>query len=229
MARTFNTLFLLSSLDGRISTGDIDARDVDKDLPKLKGIKEGLTQYYELERRTDLHSLNTGRVMAKIGMNAKNKAIARSPASFIIIDSNHLTKTGVSNMLRKGKRLYIVTSNKSHPAFGLKSERNLKIIFYPKKVDLRDLFTKLRSRFGVKRVTIQSGGTLNAALVRSGLIDEVSIVLAPALIGGKGTSTIIDGKALRSEKDLRSIRALKLKKARTLKNSYIHLLYSVIN
>ena len=38
--RPFNTLFLLSSLDGKISTSNIDARDNDKDLCKIKGVRE---------------------------------------------------------------------------------------------------------------------------------------------------------------------------------------------
>ena len=31
---------MLSSLDGKISTGDVDALDVDKDYPRIKGLKE---------------------------------------------------------------------------------------------------------------------------------------------------------------------------------------------
>jgi riboflavin biosynthesis pyrimidine reductase len=34
-------------------------------------------------------------------------------------------------------------------------------------------------------MTIQSGGTLNAKWVRLGLVDEVSVVIAPLLVGGK--------------------------------------------
>ena len=49
--RTFNTLFMLSSVDGKISTGNIDKRDVDKDFPKIEGLKEGLQQYYALEKQ----------------------------------------------------------------------------------------------------------------------------------------------------------------------------------
>ena len=57
--RTFNTLFMICSLDGKISTGETDERDVDKDFPKIKGVKEGLKQYYQLECRTDINSFNT--------------------------------------------------------------------------------------------------------------------------------------------------------------------------
>lgn len=42
------TLFMLTSIDGKISTGSSDERDFDKDLPNIKGAGEGLGQYYEL-------------------------------------------------------------------------------------------------------------------------------------------------------------------------------------
>jgi 2,5-diamino-6-(ribosylamino)-4(3H)-pyrimidinone 5'-phosphate reductase len=229
LGRPETTLFLLISVDGKISTGDVDARDVDKDYPKIKGVREGLYQYYDIERRTDLHSLNTGRVMAKIGVNNRKTMPKKIPVSFIIIDSKpHLNKSGILYLTRWVKTLYLVTSNKRHPAFGMK-EKNLKIIYYPRNIDLKDLLVKLKKKYRVNRVTIQSGGTLNAAFLREKLIDHLSIVVAPALVGGKDTSTLIDGKSLRSDKDLKYIRALKLKKCSVLKNSYIHLQYDVIN
>ena len=36
------TLFMLTSVDGKISTGHVDDRDFDKDLPNVSGIAEGL-------------------------------------------------------------------------------------------------------------------------------------------------------------------------------------------
>ena len=70
MDRPITTLFMLMSVDGKISTGASDNLDVDKDFPKITGVKEGLHQYYEIEQTTDLWSLNSGRVQAKIGVNA---------------------------------------------------------------------------------------------------------------------------------------------------------------
>lgn len=43
--RPETTLFLMQSLDGKISTGDVDGRDQEIDFPKIKGIKEGNYQY----------------------------------------------------------------------------------------------------------------------------------------------------------------------------------------
>ena len=53
MNRPITTLFMLESLDGKISTGSNDNFDVDKDFLKIDGVKEGLHQYYELEENTD--------------------------------------------------------------------------------------------------------------------------------------------------------------------------------
>ena len=225
--RTFNTLFMLSSVDGKISTGDTDSRDVDKDYTKLKGIKEGLKQYYDIEKTTDINSLNTGRVMAKIGVNTPKCPINCPNVNFIIIDNKHLNEKGVDNLIKGTNRLYLVTTNKKHPAFNVKEK--LTLLYYPNKIDFKDLFKKLKQKYSMNRVTIQSGGTLNARLVRDGLIDRVSFVIAPALVGGKDTSTLMDGKSLRSESDLKNIKALKLIKCEKLKNSYIHLVYEVMS
>ncbi len=219
------------SVDGKISTGDSDVLDVDKDFPNIPGVKEGLHQYYDLEQQTDLFSLNTGRVFAKIGMNKKTDEPHKIPVTFVVIDNEpHLTKKGVVYLSKKSKNVIIVTTNKNHPAIVLKKELgNIHILEYIKFIDFNDLFVKLKQDFGAKRLTIQSGGTLNATLVREGLVDRLWLVVAPALIGGKNTSTIMDGESLHSPKELGKIKALKFVKATPLKNSYLLLEYRVKN
>lgn len=88
MKRPITTLFMLESLDGKISTGNSDNLDVDKDFCRIDGVKEGLHQYYEIESTTDYYSLNTGRVMAKIGVNDKKEYREKVDVRFIIIDNN---------------------------------------------------------------------------------------------------------------------------------------------
>ncbi len=50
MDRPIATLFMLMSVDGKISTGSTDELDIDRDFPKLPGVREGLHQYYEIEQ-----------------------------------------------------------------------------------------------------------------------------------------------------------------------------------
>lgn len=230
MNRPITTLFMLISVDGKISTGSTDQRDVDRDFPRLPGIKEGLSQYYEIEQSTDLASLNSGRVLAKVGINKPQKQIIKTPVSFLVVDNKpHLTQTGIKNLLKKGERLFLITTNKAHPAFKMKDEHHLEILFYQKQIDFEDLFHRLKKKYRINRITIQTGGTLNAILLRKNLIDRISVVVAPALIGGKDTPSLIDGRSLASVKDLRHIKALKLIQVKKLKGSYLHLMYRVIN
>lgn len=230
MIKPITTLFSLMSIDGKISTGSIDALDVDKDFPRITGVKEGLYQYYDLEQETDLYSLNSGRVLAKVGMNNKRDDITKLPVSFLVIDNQpHLTNQGIENLLLKSRKLFIITTNKKHPAFESKQEANLEILYYEKEIDFIVLFQKLKTDFAIENLTIQTGGTLNSIFLRQKLIDKLSLVVAPILIGGKDTTALIDGVSLTKIEDLVDLKALKLEKVTVLKDSYLHLQYEIIN
>ena len=226
MDRPITTLFMLMSVDGKISTGARDELDVDKDFPRITGVKEGLHQYYEIEKTTDLWSLNSGRVQKKMGVNSKEMP-NKSPVSFVLIDNNHLTEHGVRYFCALSKEFVLVTSNEDHPAYQVK-EANIHII-YQKELSLADVLVKLKSEYDCQRLTIQCGGTLNGLFLREKLFDYIDIVVAPVLIGGKDTSTLIDGKSLLSESEISQLGVLKLQECMVLEDSYIRLRYKVIH
>lgn len=226
MNRPITTLFMLMSVDGKISTGASDSLDVDKDFPRIEGVREGLHQYYELEQTTDLWSFNTGRVQKKMGVNEKEFP-AKSPVSFVILDNHHLTEHGIRYFCAWAKDFVLITQNPSHPAFTV-TEDNLHIIRQDF-LDLADALQILEMNYGCKQLTVQSGGTLNGLFLRSKLIDYVDIVIAPILVGGKDTSTLIDGNSITSVEDLNLLGALQLETCEVLKDSYTHLRYKVIS
>ena len=217
---------MLTSVDGKISTGATDELDVDRDFPMIDGLKEGLHQYYEIEQTTDLWAFNTGRVQAKMGVNRKDPPPA-SPVSFVILDNHHLTEKGVRYFCAWAKTFVLITSDRSHPAFGVKAD-NLHIIFQ-EKTDLRGALVRLKKEFGCHRLTVQSGGTVNSLFLRGKLLDYVDLVVAPVLIGGRDTSTLIDGSSLTAREELSGLGVLKLTDCTVLEDSYIRLRYQVIS
>jgi 2,5-diamino-6-(ribosylamino)-4(3H)-pyrimidinone 5'-phosphate reductase len=224
--RPITTLFMLSSVDGKISTGASDLLDVDIDFPKINGVAQGLHQYYEIERTTDLWSLNSGRVQAKIGVNS-SEFPNKCPVSFVVIDSKNLNEHGVRYFCALSNKFVLVTTNEKHPAYSI-TEPNLHIIYQPK-LDLRGALETLYEVHGCNRITIQTGGTLNGLFLRDKLFDYVDIVFAPVLIGGKETSTLIDGMALTTPQEIELLGALKLEKCDVLEDSYIRLRYKVLS
>ncbi|MBP3708064.1 MAG: dihydrofolate reductase family protein [Clostridia bacterium] len=229
MNKPITTLFMLESLDGKINSGNSDELDVDKDWCKIPGVKEGLHQYYEIEQTTDLFSINTGRVMAKIGVNERAEEPNKTPCSFIIIDNKpHLNEKGIEYLCKWVKKLFLVTTNKNHVAYKMiEKYDNLEILFY-NELDLNKLLEDLAEKYKVDRLTIQSGGSLNGLLLRNNLIDYVNIVIAPILVGGRDTATLIDGDAISSSDELNKLKALQLIECNKLNESYIQLLYKVI-
>lgn len=226
MKRPITTLFMLMSLDGKISPGASDSLDVDKDFPNIAGLKEGLPQYYEIEQTTDLWSFNTGRVQEKMGANEKPFP-KKTPVSFVLLDNSHLTEHGVKYFCARSKEFVLITTNKNHPAFNV-NEDNLHII-YQDTLSLEKALIELKGTYGCERITIQSGGTLNGMFLREKLFDYVDIVVAPVLIGGKETSTLIDGSSIANENELGKLGVLSLTSCETLENSYIRLRYKVVS
>ncbi len=58
------------------------------------------------------------------------------------------------------------------------------------RVDLGAALLELNRRYGVKVVRVDAGGTLNRELLSRGLIDEISILICPYLVGGQKHSCL---------------------------------------
>lgn len=54
-----------------------------------------------------------------------------------------------------------------------------------RRVDLAAALSRLSDQYGITRVRVDSGGTLNGALLRAGLVDELNLLMAPYAVGGR--------------------------------------------
>jgi 2,5-diamino-6-(ribosylamino)-4(3H)-pyrimidinone 5'-phosphate reductase len=63
------------------------------------------------------------------------------------------------------------------------------------RVDLREMLHTLHG-LGIKRLMAEGGGTLNFELIKLGLVDEVSVYVAPMLFGGENAPTLAAGIGL---------------------------------
>ncbi len=59
-------------------------------------------------------------------------------------------------------------------------------------VDLSLALEKIGERFGVRTLMLEGGGRINGGMLRAGLIDEVSLLLAPVADGRTGTPALFD-------------------------------------
>jgi 2,5-diamino-6-(ribosylamino)-4(3H)-pyrimidinone 5'-phosphate reductase len=97
-----------------------------------------------------------------------------------------------------GRRLLVIVSHATPAPYlaHLRSEDVPYLVAGDGPVDLGDALRTMKSRLGATCVVSEAGGGLNGALLRSGLVDELHLMLLPSLVGGLGTPTIFDGVPL---------------------------------
>ena len=93
------------------------------------------------------------------------------------------------------------------------------------KVDLRAALEELQARFSINVLRVDSGGRLAGALLRQGLVDEVSVLISPQLTGGTSPKTIFVAPDLTSQE---GVIDLQMMRHEVLDKNYVHLYYRVI-
>ena len=141
------------------------------------------------------------------------------------VHNTHLNEHGIRYFCAKSDTFVLITSNPDHPAFQV-SEPNLHILFQ-ECLSLPAAFVRLKSEYGCERLTLQSGATINRLLLNEQLIDYVDIVVAPVLIGGTDTPSLIGGSSLRTREELNRLGILKLIDCTALEDSWIRFRYKV--
>ena len=59
-------------------------------------------------------------------------------------------------------------------------------------IDFPLALEKIGARFGVRTLLLEGGGKINGSMLRAGLVDEVSLLVAPVVDGRTGTPTLFD-------------------------------------
>ena len=92
-------------------------------------------------------------------------------------------------------------------------------------VDLRAALEELSARHGVKTVRMDSGGTLNGLMLRAGLVDEVSVLVNPCLVGGLSPRSLLRAPDLTSAEGVIALRLMHVEK---LRGDVVWLRYEVV-
>lgn len=61
-----------------------------------------------------------------------------------------------------------------------------------REIDFALALTKLRRLFGIERLLVEGGGHINGSMLKAGVIDALSLLLAPAVDGLSGTPAVLE-------------------------------------
>jgi riboflavin biosynthesis pyrimidine reductase len=92
-------------------------------------------------------------------------------------------------------------------------------------MDVAALLATLRSELGIGRLLLEGGGNVNGSLMTAGLVDEISLLVAPAIDGGDGVTGVFDAGAA----GLGGKARLQLTSAEPMAHGVVHLRYAVLS
>ncbi len=184
------------------------------------GFPPDIGLHYELASRwkVDAHLVGSETILAsEEGMSDETGEASEPPVAeandprplLVVPDSRGRVRVWRALLRTPYWRGAVALCSRSTPApylDHLKSERIDSIVAGDSKVDLREALEELGARYGVKSVLLDSGGTLNGVLLRAGLVDEVSLLVHPCLVGGTTPRSIFRAPDLPSSEHLIHLR-----------------------
>jgi 2,5-diamino-6-(ribosylamino)-4(3H)-pyrimidinone 5'-phosphate reductase len=145
-------------------------------------------------------------------------------AYWMIADSRGILE-GLMHVFRRSeysKDVIVLVSDKTpEPYINYLKERNYDFIRAGlDRVDIRKALEIANERYGFKLVVSDSGGILNSILLEQGLVEEISLVLTPEIVGKNGTNLFrgIEKSGIQ----------LELIRNEIVEKKYVHLVYRVL-
>lgn len=111
---------------------------------------------------------------------------------------------------------------------GLRGEGVSYIFAGKTEIDLALAVEILNRELGVKRLLVEGGGVANGAFLRAGLIDELNLILSPAIDGAKGAPFVFDSTEADSDKRA-PLTAMTLESTKDLGGGVLLLRYLIQN
>ena len=93
-------------------------------------------------------------------------------------------------------------------------------------LDCKTAAQKLKALFGIEKVLICGGGTVNWSFLNSGVVDELSLLLSPVADGSPNTPTVFE---CMEQLSVSTPALFHLKNVSQLKNDIVHLTYTTDN
>lgn len=195
MNRPYSICHMMASLDGRIDCTM---------TAKCPGVEE----YYQTLSALDIPTTVSGRVTAQLELASQGifeaadktpigkKAFSKKSAvcGYSVVVDTRGTLLWESDLV-DGKPLIVVMSEAAGREYAKYLDRkNISWIACGKeKIDLVKAGEILYTEFDVKRMGIVGGGSINAGFLDAGLLDEISMLYAPAIDGRGGMKAAFDG------------------------------------
>ena len=185
----------MSLLDGRI------------DCDVTEKIETG-DEYYDALNRLDCSSTLMGRVTMQMHYASaepydvqNNQPVGEECFNIAIQTKGYIIAIDTKGRLKwphnqfDGMPLLVITSEDNPKEYldTLTKQYMSWIAVGKSSIELKRAMEILRAEFGIEMLSVTGGGNINAAFLKEGLLDEVSMMWCPGIDGRKGMTAAFDG------------------------------------
>ena len=221
--RPYVILNAAMTLDGKIATATGSSN--------ISG-KKDLERVHQIRKECDAIMVGIGTVIADDPRLTVHKIDAKPEDNPVRVVVDSKCRTPVDARITNSDAKTIIAGANEYKedymhtdTYKTLKERGVKFFFSgDKRVDLKALMNYLHEE-GIEKLMLEGGATLNFSMIKAGLIDEISICVAPMIVGGADAKTFFDGEGFDTMDE--AVR-LELKDSFTLDKDLI-LNYKVLN
>ena len=110
----------------------------------------------------------------------------------IVLDRNGKIAWGRSDVSGDPLVVVLTESVPDNHLAGLREDGVSYIFAGGEEIDLTDALETLNRELGIERIILEGGGAVNGALLSAGLVDELSLIVAPSVEGVPGNPALFD-------------------------------------
>ncbi len=188
---------MTASVDGRIKTRRWKTLDADSHYERVHGELKGdawMCGRVTMQGYADSATPLSEAIPDDVPVDRDDHVARRdAPGYAVALDARGRLDWGARSDI-EGDHVVVVLTDSVPDAHlrALRSGGQSYLFAGEREVDFRLAVTKLRALFGIERLLVEGGGHINGSMLKAGVIDELSLLLAPAVDGLSGTPAVFD-------------------------------------
>lgn len=170
---------------------------------RIEGFEPDVGTYYELARTWDVDAHLVGADTLIDGMAREDQAVEdggrEAGAPLLVVPDSRARVSDWAAVVEQpfwSSVLVLCSTTTPETAIAALHDEGIDtLVVGDDHVDYEGALARLEADFGVETVLVDSGGTLSGHLFAAGLVDELSLLVHPVLVGETGARSFLRGPA----------------------------------